>query len=279
MFVVTTQPAYILEVRQFFPCTYLFTRIFATTASLPFMRMLRICKISGQELPAVSAEKIGDIRDLKQKLCILHGFPVCLQKLLHEGHSLDDSAKLETLQDTCIHLQLVLGTPSTAVELEETCQVFRVACRCGNLEAAQMLLQAGAQKDMRDEKLMTALMDAAFKGHTEIVQLLLQAGANKDLQDHFGWTALMEAARNGRMEIAQLLLQADADKDMQDRRGSTALMKTAFQGYTDIAQLLLQAGAEKDLQDHNENGTTALMEAARVSRTEIAQMLQQAGAN
>ena len=114
---------------------------------LPFVSMLRICKISGQELPTLNIQNISDIRDLKRELRDRHSFPVCLQQLLHKGISLDDLTKLELLQDgsrlddsappdsldASIHLQLVLSTASTDAELEETTELFRVACWRGDL--------------------------------------------------------------------------------------------------------------------------------------------------
>ena len=257
----------------------------ATGADLPFDRMLRIRKISGHELPALSTEKIRDIHDLKRELFNLYGFPICLQQLLHKGTRLDNTTKIDVLQDAnslddssqpdaldaSIHLQLVLATASTAAQLKETNELFRVACQHGDLETAQLLLQAGAVKDVRDRWGRTALMEAACN-NTEIVQFLLQAGAVKDVQDWYGRTALMAAARNGCTQIAQLPLQAGADEDLQDQSGKTALMEAARNGHAQIVRLLLQAGAEKDLQDHW-YGRTALMEAARNGHTEIVQLL------
>ena len=254
--------------------------------------MLRIWKISGQELPAVGTEKICDIHGLKLELRVQHYIPVCLQQLLHKGSSLDDSTELDTLKhgnklndstqpgllDASIHLQLVLAKPSAAAELKET-EVFRDACWRGELEAAQLLLHAGAEKDLQDSLGTTALMVAASEGRTKVAHFLLHAGADKDVQDHQGSTALMAAgaARSDHAEIAQLLLQAGADKDLQDSKGATALMVAASNGRTEMAQMLLQAGAAKDLRD--KEGTTALMAAARKGHTEIAQLLLQAGAD
>ncbi|CAK9116673.1 unnamed protein product [Durusdinium trenchii] len=58
----------------------------------------------------------------------------------------------------------------------------------------------------------TALMGAADNGHVEMVQLLLDAGANKEMKDTIGLTALLCAAGNGHVAVAQLLLDAGADK-------------------------------------------------------------------
>ena len=51
-------------------------------------------------------------------------------------------------------------------------------------------------RTMNDEG-NTALIPAAETGHMEIAQLLLEAGANKDWQDCEGSTALILAAQNG----------------------------------------------------------------------------------
>ena len=66
--------------------------------------MIRIWKLSGQKLPAVSTEEISNVLDLKASLRSLHGFPMCLQQVLHNSNSLDNSTEL----DATICLQLVL---------------------------------------------------------------------------------------------------------------------------------------------------------------------------
>ena len=231
----------------------------ATAAEKPSVRMLRIRKISGQELPAISIENIRDIGGLKHELSNLHGFPFWMQRLLHNGNCLDDSTKLDMLLDgssldesaqpdpldASIHLQLVLATASTAAERKETNELFLVACQDGEVETALLLLQAGADKNVRDGKGRTAVMLATCNGHTEIVRWLLQAGAGKNMRDGEGRTALMWAARNGHAGITRLLLQDGAKKDLQDHERVTALMEAACSGHVEIAHLLLQAGAKK----------------------------------
>ena len=106
---------------------------------LPFVRMLRICKVSGQVLGEVSTEHVHDIRDAKLELRHRHSLPVWMQQLLHKGNSLDDSSKVDDLlqdasslnelaqsdsSDAPICLQLVLAPASTAVELREATGAF-----------------------------------------------------------------------------------------------------------------------------------------------------------
>eukprot|EP00913_Durusdinium_trenchii_P009906 g9298.t1 len=55
-------------------------------------------------------------------------------------------------------------------------------------------------------------MWAASGGRVEAARLLLDAGAEKDLKDSGGGTALTAAAMNGHVEVALLLLDAGADQ-------------------------------------------------------------------
>ncbi|CAE7732843.1 ANKRD50 [Symbiodinium pilosum] len=51
----------------------------------------------------------------------------------------------------------------------------------------------------------TALTIAAWNGHVEIARLLLEAGADKDLRTSKGETALILAERGGHSQVATLL--------------------------------------------------------------------------
>ena len=186
------------------------------------VEMLRIREMSGRELPAVSMEEISDVLSLKHSLRSRHGFPLCMQQLLHNGNCLDNSTEL----DAPIDLQLVLLTISTEVQKVEATEELIGACVQGDLEIARRLLEAGANKSAKDHEDNTALNLVAENAHVE-AQLLLDAGADKDLQDCSGITALMLAAENGHVEVVRLLLEAGARKDLQHFYGHTALMLAA----------------------------------------------------
>ena len=53
------------------------------------------------------------------------------------------------------------------------------ASRNGHINIAQLLLNNGADVNVKDSWGRTAMMVAKSKGHTEIVELLQQAGATK----------------------------------------------------------------------------------------------------
>ena len=235
--------------------------------------MLRILQMSGQELPAVSMEEISSVQDLKASLRSQHGLPMCMQKVLLQGNSLENATKL----DAPVDLQLILlSTLSTEEEQVEAAEELAKACAQGDVQIVRLLLEAGADKNAEDPSGNTALMLAAENSHVEIGRLLLEAGADKE-QAGDGYTALMLAAKNDHVEIARLLLEAGADKDVPTGHGCTALMLAARTGHVEIARLLLQAGADKDLQ--RRDGCTALMLAARNRDVKMTRLLLEAGAD
>ena len=63
--------------------------------------MLRVWRVSGQELLAINIQEQGicDVIGLKTLLRSLHGFPLCLQQLLHSGESLEDPTGLDASLD------------------------------------------------------------------------------------------------------------------------------------------------------------------------------------
>ena len=66
----------------------------------------------------------------------------------------------------------------------------------------QLLLEAGAEKDLSDNDGQTALMDASLNAHAAVVQLLLDAGAQIDVRNHAGKTAMTLASER---EVLRLL--------------------------------------------------------------------------
>ena len=197
--------------------------------------MFHVWQISGQELPAISRDWISQVQDLKDSLRRLHGFPMCMQRLLHNGIRLNNRTKI----DPPLDLQLILVAPSTDAEQLEAEKELASICNQGDVETTKMLLKAGVNIDSQNGtcRRSTALMIAAEQGRVEVVQLLLGAGADKDMVNIEGETALTLAAANGRLRVARLLLEAGANKNSVNWEGDTALM-IAKRHHPAIAQLL-----------------------------------------
>eukprot|EP00094_Tigriopus_californicus_P007067 TCALIF_06805-PA protein Name:"Similar to KANK1 KN motif and ankyrin repeat domain-containing protein 1 (Homo sapiens)" AED:0.29 eAED:0.37 QI:0/0/0/0.66/1/1/3/0/1455 len=85
----------------------------------------------------------------------------------------------------------------------------------------------------------TALMLAVSHGRADMVQLLVEAGADINIRDEDGSTALMCAAEHGHMEIVKFLLhQPDTNVLAKDNDGLTALAVAMEAGHRDIGVIL-----------------------------------------
>ena len=85
----------------------------------------------------------------------------------------------------------------------------------------------------------TALMLASSHGRLDMVQLLVEAGADMNIRDEDGSTALMCAAEHGHAGIVKYLLQnPDTDVLAKDNDGLTALAVAMEAGHRDLGVLL-----------------------------------------
>ena len=153
------------------------------------------------------------------------------------------------------------------------------------LENTQLLLDNGAQVDVRDEDGNTPLILAA-KGASrpETIQLLIEKGAKVNARNNDGWTPLMIAARGSGWQSIQLLIKKGAEVNVRNNDGWTPLMIAARgpgwhhdsrnedrsgplvlastgSDRPEIIQVLIEGGAEVNAR--NNDGWTPLMIAAR----------------
>ena len=81
-------------------------------------------------------------------------------------------------------------------------------------------------------------MRAATKGFTKIVELLLQYGADVNVKSLQGMTPLMFAAKNGDIEMVKLLLENEADVNVVNAFGETAKDVAKKSNFAAIADLI-----------------------------------------
>jgi len=92
----------------------------------------------------------------------------------------------------------------------------------GHDRIADTLLNITRQPDdVELEKGFTPLLIAATNGDTVIVRLLLECGANPNMRNFDGVTALHNAVFEKQIDIVKLLLEHGADPAIQDRFGNT----------------------------------------------------------
>jgi ankyrin repeat protein len=133
------------------------------------------------------------------------------------------------------------------------------------------------------------LVAALENGHMQIAELLLQHGANVDMRgvDFRGWREWQEQTplhnaigwSNDSMATAvEFLLKHGADVNARQKDLSTPLHLATARGYFDVAQMLLKHGADVNSTQQNNLSTPLHLAAAR-GDFDVAQMLLQCGAD
>eukprot|EP00435_Cladocopium_sp_Y103_P056083 s837_g18.t2 len=154
------------------------------------------------------------------------------------------------------------------------------AARNGHLQAMQLLIEAGAEIDVRDTtpKRQTPLLLAALFGHVDCVRFLLESGSHADLTAlQRGAAPLHLAAQNGHVQVIQLLIAAGADRNKASTDiGATALFIAAQNGHVEVVRLLIEAGVDYD-KATTDDGKTPLHIAAESGHAEVVRLLIEAG--
>jgi uncharacterized protein len=100
-------------------------------------------------------------------------------------------------------------------------------------------VQAGADVKARNAEGATPLHDAALGGHAEAAEALLEAGAEIDARDEArGATALWLAASWGRGAVVEMLLERQASRLIRDKTGKTPREAAMENGHAALAALL-----------------------------------------
>ncbi|KAL2147809.1 hypothetical protein VTI28DRAFT_5581 [Corynascus sepedonium] len=119
---------------------------------------------------------------------------------------------------------------------------LQLACRTGNLEVVERLIEYGADVNAPPAKKAgaTALQYAAIGGYLGIAYLLLQKGANVNAEpaQSDGRTALEGAAEHGRIDMVQLLMNAGADISEPGGQYERALDRASVNGHCAVRDLL-----------------------------------------
>ncbi|CAE7296544.1 Ankrd17 [Symbiodinium sp. CCMP2592] len=277
--------------------------------------MLRVWTVSGEELAALPVEEQSDVRSLKRHLQQFHGLPRFRQRLLCNGSSLDDDARLVAPVD----LQIVL-LPFCHSAQEQVEELIDLAKR-GSLLQVEEVLQRPQDPNLAVPNACwflqspcdsaNPLLAAVENGDVPMVSLLLEARASvteeiadvaaSDLQlvsvllDAGGpgtGRCLYHASSQGRVELVRRLLEAGADESYlhfeetrfkfhstSPRRSQpvgTPLSVASGQRHLEVVQLLLEAGAD---QHEATLAGTPLYVACSAGHTQIVQLLLEAGAD
>jgi ankyrin repeat protein len=173
------------------------------------------------------------------------------------------------------------------------------AARDDQMDAARLLVKAGAQLELAEYNAITPLLMAITNDHYDVARLLIEAGADVNANDWYGrqplWAAVesrnrdvnsTNATTNGvdreaALQVIAMLVEKGADVNAQTKHfpprmgghtfnmsyvstvGETPFFRAAFNNDLAVMRLLLAAGADPRLK--TDSGTSPLMAAAGVN--------------
>ncbi|RYP08536.1 hypothetical protein DL764_001867 [Monosporascus ibericus] len=147
----------------------------------------------------------------------------------------------------------------------------------------ELLLSKGANVNAQDNDSQAPLYEACLSENVEAARILLEAGADvNDGEIVFGRTALHEAIENQNLPLVNLLLEFNADVTLKDKQLRDAASLAAYKGNADISKAVLdklnvQTGDYHTLADPDIHGHTPLQKSAARGIKEIAELLLKAG--
>lgn len=152
-----------------------------------------------------------------------------------------------------------------------------------NIDAAILLIEAGANVNAQDDRLESPFLHAGARGHLEILKATLATGkVDHMVLNRYGGTALIPACERGYTEVVKELLKIEGYPiDHINNLTWTALMEAIVLGnggktHTNIVQLLVDAGCDVNIPD--KNGISPLQHAKKSGYSDIVKILEKAGA-
>lgn len=125
--------------------------------------------------------------------------------------------------------------------------------------------------EVDDDYKMTLLNQAVIGGLLKVVNVLINKGANVNIRDRYGFTALNYAVQNYNVEAAKILIDNGADVHSKDKWGNNIINKATFEskGRGEIIKLLLAAGANP--YEENDHGVNAIKLAETIGNYDVKQ--------
>jgi ankyrin repeat protein len=127
-----------------------------------------------------------------------------------------------------------------AIENIQESTPLMMAVNLGHIDIARMLLDAGADPEIKGIFGQTPLVRAVIEGHHDMLGLLLEYGVLPDRRDESGNTALMHAIEDSHFEMVKCLIYAGADTSLKNNAGMTLLQIAENSGSHEIINFLKQ---------------------------------------
>jgi ankyrin repeat protein len=162
-------------------------------------------------------------------------------------------------------------------QLEHTAMIK--ACEDGSLDIVKVLVDAGANINLKSKGEFSPLLYAVENKRKPIVEYLVSKGVNIDEKNgHLGNTALIKACEFGSLDIAKVLVDAGANINLKSKAGFTPLFYAVQKNHKPVVEYLISKGVNVD-EKNGQEGSSALYQASYDGLLEIVTMLVDAGAD
>ena len=121
--------------------------------------------------------------------------------------------------------------------------IFEVASLGGVVRVRELLEGSPELANFKAHR-EPVLIAAIRQGHTQVVEVLLNYGAEIDVKGRYGELPLHSAAHGGYKSIVEVLLQTGVDVNQKGAHGELALHWAAAKGHLEVVELLLDAGSD-----------------------------------
>ena len=180
-----------------------------------------------------------------------------LQVIIHHGGDVNavDNDRMTALMIACwkgntnaIDILLNEGADPSIVNANRDVCLTVATDRSLSKDLLQPLIDHGANVNATNNKNVTALMIACWKGNVDAINVLLKAGADSSIANANRDTCLTVATdRCLSKDLLQAIIDHGAEVNATNKQSLTALMLASWKGYVDAINLLLTAGADPNI--------------------------------
>jgi len=151
------------------------------------------------------------------------------------------------------------------------------AASIGQIDICTLLIEKGADVNVKDNLQLTALHLAAYHGHPGVIKLFITKGVNANAQDNNGYTPFIWAIFGKKIKVMEKLIKNGANLYPPIRIGRSVLHLAVANSNAEIIKYLLNKGIKVDAK--SDYGNTSLFWAIRAKNYENAKILVTSGAD
>lgn len=144
------------------------------------------------------------------------------------------------------------------------------ACKTGASGIVELLIEKGADVNVKNEDIGTPLTVACEMGHFRVVEVLLKNEADVSLEDGYETVPLTAAYENNHFDIVELLIKNGCENQ------NKTLSAACFEGDISAVKKFLKAGANVNLKD---GVITPIKAACIAGHSDIVKLLIDVGAD